>query len=173
MRRLIPLVVALALAGWACSGSDGEPPEADAASSSSTPTSTEPTTVVEADSLTPEPTAVPTSTPTPVAFPAFAAESGLPDIEQLTATDSGGRRPLLEWAAHDGAMYYIVAVFSPSGEIYWGWRTSDTSVPVGGNPQLDEDALGPAVSTGMTWSVIAFDETGDPVATSAIRPISP
>lgn len=149
---------------------DGGAPETTATSSStaSSSSTTAPTQGVSAPS-----TAATTSTTTAPDYPSAAAELGLPEIEQLTATDGGGRRPVLEWVPVDGAAQYYVFVLSPSDAVYWGWETSEPSVPVGGEPQLDDDAPGPAISEGMTWSVSAADAEGAIIALSAHRPISP
>lgn len=174
MRRLIPLLLALAVFGWSCGGNDTELPATTTppTPSATTPTEATPTATAPAADTAAAPTPTAAATPS-VDFPAFAADLDLPGLEQTTETQGGGRRPVLEWASIEGADYYIVALFSPAEKIYWGWRTSDTSVPVGGAPKLDEDALGPAVSNGMTWSVIAFGADGNPMAASARRPISP
>lgn len=113
--------------------------------------------------------------PTPPAgqTPSRAGELGLADIELVTPMSGGGSHPRLEWRPVPGAVRYHVFVLAPSGRVYWGWRTSDTSIPVGGLPQLSEGAAGPAVSAGMTWSVSAVDAEGRVIGLSGHRPISP
>ena len=106
-------------------------------------------------------------------YPQFLADLGVPTVVQLTPIEGGGFRPILEWEPVAGAERYFVAVTAPDGRLYWAWQTSDTSSPVGGLPRLEEDAFGPAVSRGMTWTVIALDTAGAIVGTSAIRPIAP
>ena len=117
-------------------------------------------------------TTVPSSTTT-VTYPSIAVGLGVALIDQLTPIQGEGTRPILKWSAVDGADRYFVIVSAPSGGIYWGWRTTGTSVPVGGNPRLVEGAAGPAVSDGMTWIVTALDAEGNVVGISAQRPISP
>lgn len=129
-------------------------------------TTTEPTTIAPA-------TTIPTTTAPPTTFPSAAVGLGLATIEQLTETTGVGTRPVLRWAPVEGARRYHLFVLSPSDVVYWGWQTTDTSVPVGGLPALPEGAPGPAISEGMTWSVAAVDDDGHIIALSARRPISP
>jgi len=165
MRRTVLLGLALVVASAACSSSDQVAPTGDTGPGSTTTTATATT----ADGGT---TTLAGSTTT-VTYPSNADDLGVGTIEQLTPISGGGTRPLLEWAPVDGADRYFVLVSAPSGVIYWGWRTSDTSVPVGGYPQLNEGAAGPAVSEGMTWTVTAVDADGRIIAVSPHRPIAP
>lgn len=103
----------------------------------------------------------------------MAVYLGAPEIELLTPVSGGGTRPILEWAAVEGAIHYTVWVRTPQEKPYWSWLTSDTSVPVGGLPRLNEDAGGPSIVGGMTWSVTAHDADGSVIAASNHRPISP
>lgn len=105
--------------------------------------------------------------------PSRASELGLAEIELLTPTEGRGRRPILEWSPLPGAVNYHVFVRAPSGRVYWGWRTSETSIPIGGLPRLTENAAGPAISVGMTWSVSAVGADGGVIALSGHRPIAP
>lgn len=105
--------------------------------------------------------------------PSVGAAIGLAEIELLTPATGGGPRPLLAWHPVDGAVEYYVVVRTPSGNPYWAWRTVDTSVPFGGLPPLDENAAGPSVAEGMTWSVIAVDTDANVIGQSNHRPISP
>jgi hypothetical protein len=154
-----------------------------------TPTESSPSATTRADStVEPAPTQSTSPPPTMAAEPtepvqsappasatgpSRAAELGLMDIELLTPTEGGGRRPALEWAAVPDAAHYHVFVRAPSGRVYWAWRTSDTSVPVGGVPQLVDGAAGPSISNGMTWSVSAVDAEGKVIGLSGHRPIAP
>jgi hypothetical protein len=114
-----------------------------------------------------------TAATTTTTGPSRASQWGLETIELLTPTEGGGRRPILEWQPVAGAEAYNVVVLAPSGRVYWGWRTVETSVPVGGHPRLNESAAGPAISAGMTWSVTAVASDGSLIALSDQRPISP
>lgn len=131
-------------------------------------------TTVGGSTLGGSPTSVATTTTLIAAeYPPLLPDMAVPVITQITPTEGGGFRPVLEWTAVEGASLYLVAVQAPDGRLYWAWRTEDTSVPVGGLPRLEEDAFGPAVSRGMTWSVIALDTDGAVVGASAVRPIAP
>lgn len=165
MKRLRPAAAAMALVlvVTACSSSDDAVPSGETTTTVAI-TPTETTATQPPTGSGPSPSSERTD---------LAAEYDLAMIEQFTAVSGGGRRPILEWARADGAERYYVVVTAPSGRVYWAWRTSDTSVPVGGHPRLNEDAAGPAVSDGMTWSVVAFDADGSIVGISDARPIAP
>lgn len=94
-------------------------------------------------------------------------------VELTTATAGGGARPLLEWAAVDGADHYGVYVYAPDDAIYWVWQGTATAVHVGGADQLPDTAAGPQVTAGMTWAVVAYDAEQLPIASSERRPIAP
>jgi hypothetical protein len=113
-----------------------------------------------------------TTTTAPEAGPPLIA--GFDQQVVLTApTSGGGARPLLSWDPVDGAGSYVVFVYAPNGDIYWSWSGSDTSVHVGGEPQLGDGVSGPSVAQGMTWGVIAYDADLLPIAVSEKRPIAP
>ena len=166
MRRALIVPTVLALLFTACSDDD-----------SGTGTTARPGTVTTGAPTTTAPsgTAANTSptTTAPEDYEQLLPELGLPEIVQLTPTNGGGTRPILEWEPVDGAAMYFVAVVTRDGEPYWAWRTDATAVPVGGEPRLDEGAFGPAVSDGMAWSVTAVGADGELIAISARRPISP
>ncbi len=119
----------------------------------------------DADSIPATTTTTTTTTaeppPTQPARPAL----GLPEMALLTEP-SEDQRPLLEWEPVEGAAQYSVSVFAPSGEGYWAWRTEGTSVPLGGEPRLRDEVSGPSTAPGMTWSVLALDADGRPIAAS-------
>jgi hypothetical protein len=94
----------------------------------------------------------------------------LPDLVLLTAP-SDDVRPLLSWEPIDGATVYAVTVTAPTGLAYWAWRTDTTSVHLGGDPRLDDGQSGPSTVPGMTWSVLAFDADGRPIAASVEEPL--
>ena len=128
------------------------------------------------------PTAVPPATTTE---PPVTAPSPLPSAgEQLfgdfgtvvtlhTSTSGGGGRPLLDWQQVAGADHYGLYVYAPDGRIHWAWTGRETSIHVGGEPQLREGAPGPRITEGMSWAVVAYDADMLPITTSEIRPISP
>lgn len=163
MRPLLSTLVLMLVFSACASGEDSVQEDGQ-------PTTT--TTTASGDDSTGS-TAAPTTTIDLSALPSIADDIDVPVIEQLTAISGGGSRPMLEWSALDGADRYFVFVNAAAGEIYWAWRTRDTSVPVGGFPQLDEGAAGPAVSEGMTWVVMALDAESNVVGISPRRPISP
>ncbi len=176
-----PLVVALAavVVAASCGGGDdtaGTPDDSSAGSTGSTveeqrvdTTPPEPT-----DSAAPESTDRPDTTPpetTPVE-PILA----VPDAEvitQTTPTSGGGTRPLLSWEPVDGAATYLVIVFTAEEAPYWSTITDQTETHVGGAVAIPDGVDGPEVADGYSWAVYADDETGTPIASSPIRPISP
>jgi hypothetical protein len=97
----------------------------------------------------------------------------LEGITLLTPTAGGGIRPTLEWEGVEGADRYGVYLYDQEGKLYWSWQGRETSIPVGGKPRLEEDALGPQVSDGMSWTVIAFDADQAPLAAGGPRAIAP
>lgn len=101
-----------------------------------------------------------------------SALPGLAELALVTA-QSDDQRPLLEWEPVPGAAVYSVSVYTPDGVGYWAWRTDATSVHLGGDPRLDDDASGPSTVPGMTWSVIAFDAARLPIAASARAVLHP
>jgi len=119
-----------------------------------------------------------TSPATPSLEPVEATD--LPDflehldrITLLTPTSGNGPRPILKWEAAAGADRYGVYLYDSDGELYWSWQGRETEIPVGGRPRLVENALGPRVSEGMTWTVIGFDAEQLPVAAGGSRSIAP
>lgn len=112
-----------------------------------------------------------TETAEPAGDPLFA---GLDDtVALVTDTSGGGERPLLEWESVDGADHYSLYLYGPSGDVYWSWTGHDTAVHVGGEPRLDDGVPGPSVADGMSWSVLAHDAAGLPLAVSEQRAIAP
>ena len=144
--------------------------------SSSTESQTASTSVSMATSTSEEPTeipqeALPTETPSPSNQIDFLEY--LDRITLITPLSGGGTRPVMEWEPFEGADRYGVYLYAPGDRLYWSWQGRETSVPVGGFPQLREDALGPSIADGMTWMVIAYDADQFPLAASELRPISP
>ena len=114
--------------------------------------------------VVPDPTteAPPTAVETELAQPEYL--SYLDAVTLLTTASGGGTRPILAWEPVAGADRYGVYLYAPSGRLYWSWQGRETSVPVGGVPQLREDAIGPSVIERMTWMVIAYDADQFPIA---------
>lgn len=81
-----------------------------------------------------------------------------------TEPTEAGPRPLLAWAAVDGAVAYDLIVLDAQGTPYWAWTGESTSVHLGGveNP----DAVGAWVFEPLTWIVTARDAAGQPLAMS-------
>lgn len=99
--------------------------------------------------------------------------SGEATIELLTAARGGGKHPLLEWSELADAIYYGVYLYAPSGEPYWFWRGEATSVYVGGAIQLDDNAMGVAVTADLTWGVIGYSDDGAVLGVSSRLPLAP
>lgn len=99
--------------------------------------------------------------------------SGEATIELLTAASGGGKHPLLEWSELAGASYYGVYLYAPSGEPYWFWRGEATSVYVGGAIQLDDNAMGVAVTAELTWGVVGYSDDGVVLGVSSRLPLAP
>ena len=173
MRTRNPLV-ALAIVGVltvsACSSGSSE----SSSSESTTPSdSAVVTTVAGGSTQAPETTttaAAPETTTTVVQEPAMV---GADLVEQLTPTSGGGTRPLLEWAAVDGAATYFVTIYTETGGSYWAAVTEDTKTFVGGPLQIPAGRTGPNVAEGYTWVVYAEDADGNLLAVSPPRPIAP
>lgn len=99
---------------------------------------------------------------------------GVPAIELLTPASGAGERPLLEWAAVEGAARYSLIVQSSDGQPYWAWSGRQTSVYLGGTHSLPSaEAAGPTLQPGMVWAVLAFDAQQQIIAASLLQSISP
>jgi hypothetical protein len=94
-------------------------------------------------------------------------------VIQLTATEGVGLRPTLAWEPVDGAAAYFLVVKDASGEAYWAWDGSETSVPLGGAEFPADFGNGPTIGPGYSWSVSAYAVDGAFVAISGDRPVSP
>ncbi len=153
------LIAAVVLA--ACSSGGAETPSSSTTEAADTTETT--STAVVADTTT-------TTTTTTVAEPAI---KGADPIEQTTTPSGGGDRPLLEWEPIQGAVTYIVSVFTETGAPYWSAVTTEPRTYVGGAEQIAEGRTGPNVSEGYTWIVYADDADGNLLATSPQRAIAP
>ena len=136
---------------------------ADAAVSTTAPEGS-----VGADTTTPDTTQA--TTTTVVSEPVIV---GADPIVQITPTDGGGGRPLLEWESIDGAALYFVTIYTETGSPYWAAVTEETKTYVGGPLQIPAGRTGPNVADGYTWVVYAEDADGNLLAVSSERPIAP
>ncbi len=103
----------------------------------------------------------------------LAVPSGQATIALNTPTTGGGKHPLLEWSELPDAEYYGVYMYAPSGDPYWFWRGESASVYVGGAVQLDDDAMGVAVTAEMTWGVVGYASDGSVAGVSELAPLAP
>jgi len=102
-------------------------------------------------------------------------DAGLPKINLTApATTGAGETPVFEWEAVSGAGRYRLVVVDGSGAMLWAWNGTDTKAGLGGiEGERPEGTSGPLLTPGSTWSVVAFDAAGQPLAVSDIRPVSP
>ena len=97
---------------------------------------------------------------------------GVPAMQLLTPATGVGVRPELAWEPVQGAQRYSLTLHrEDEAAAYWAWSGTETTVRVG--PTEDLSVGGAHVEPGMTWWVVAFDETGTVVAQSGERPIAP
>ncbi|NNE11413.1 MAG: hypothetical protein HKN41_04125 [Ilumatobacter sp.] len=183
VRRLL-LIAALVTAG-ACSSGDDDAGDATTATSdvtaatepvdASPPATSAPSSPTTERDETTESTAPdePDATTSSTAPPAPLIAGVDATVTLLTPASGAGIRPLLEWSPVADAARYLVVVYAPDERPYWTWSTTETSVHVSGEPVLDDERPGPAVSDGMTWGVVALDDATVPIAYSARQPIAP
>lgn len=102
--------------------------------------------------------------------------AGLGDLRKvalLTPMTDAGERPVFRWKPVSGATVYSLVVRDESGDPYWAWTGSETSVPLGGGPKaLPAGMDGPVIRGNMSWSVVALDSGHSPIAASDLRPVS-
>lgn len=173
-RRLAASLAAAALVAG-CSGGDNADDVATDETSASESTIVDETDGPET-SGSENPSTSPATTTEPVAEPDLEASLPLPDtaaIVQTTAISGGGARPLLGWEPVEGAVSYIVIVFTADGDPYWSAVTDQDEIYVGGPVQIPDDNDGPRVADGYTWVVYADAADGAMLASSPQRPISP
>ena len=131
------------------------------------------------------PTALPAASPSAAAGQATAAPGGRtpsgpflpipgPAIGLLTPEQGVGPLPRFEWTPVTGAARYLLFVFDTSGQMYWGWEGTATSVYLGGLDRPPTPGrMGPTLDAPMSWAVVAYDAGGHLVASSPRRPIVP
>ncbi len=100
---------------------------------------------------------------------------GLPGMVLTTPAEGGGEWPELAWESVAGADEYAVTVYDPDDVAYWAWQGTDVSVIAGGFDPAPPEGSGvaPRIRAGMTWDVVALDESGGLIAQSGVRSISP
>ena len=165
MRHIRPLItlVALVCIILACglpAGGDGDAPQAG--------------TTPEEGGLAQVPTEAVNEVPGEAPGEPFLNIPGIGQVSLLTDVQGGGEFPLFVWEPVSGADRYQLVVFDETGEPYWAWEGIQTQVYMGGseNPP-PADSSSPAVSMGYTWAVVAYDASGQILASSALQPISP
>ena len=95
-------------------------------------------------------------------------ESGIAVVGPFEA--DVGSVPRFEWTAMEGADSYRLVVLGPDGPI-WAWEGPATSVNLGGLSEDRPELMpGPVVVAGTSWSVAAFDSSGDVI--DVTEPIS-
>lgn len=105
---------------------------------------------------------------------AYVPLANIETVELLTPTSGVGIKPLFEWSPVQGAVNYSLYLQFPNGQPYWAWSGSVTSIYLGGtDSQPPDDAAGPILQKGMSWSVIAFDAENNIIASSVVQEISP
>ena len=104
----------------------------------------------------------------------FLNVPGIGQVILLTDVQGGGEFPLFAWEPVSGAERYQLVVFDEAGEPYWAWEGAQTQVYMGGaESQPPADSSGPVISAGYTWAVVSYDASGQVLASSELRPISP
>jgi hypothetical protein len=99
---------------------------------------------------------------------------GMASVDATTPTQGHGDRPVLAWTPVTGAADYRVVVLDATRRPYWAWHGPGSSVVVGATEKpMPAAAGGPRVVKGSTWSVVALDDAGRPLALGPPRPISP
>jgi hypothetical protein len=173
LRRLVmtfAAVVGVVLSSCGSGATDdiSEPTPPTTAPPAQAPTSVDEPTSTTAPAVTTTPTdTTPATTSTPVVDEAWAATFA----EIALAPTEPGPRPLLSWAAVDGAALYQLTVLDADMVPYWSWSGTETEVPLGGmdNP----DAIGAWVFDELTWVVVARGADGAPRAMSTREVLEP
>lgn len=176
--NLLVVMIAGVLMVAACGGGDDSVDDAVDAPASTTTASTstgaEPTEATDgavddsAEAEDPPPSST-TTEPAELSRSTGTLIYGDLDVVGLELTDSGVvGRPLIAWAAVDGADSYEIIVATQEGQWYWSWFGSGTEVPVGGSPLLGEASAGVRLLPGMTIRMVARDASGMPLSQSEI-----
>lgn len=131
--------------------------------------STTPTTVETPAAVD---TAPPSSDTEPTADIAATRDALALDALTLDPADEGGSHPTLSWQPVDGADSYWLVVHDADRRPYWSWTGSVTTVRFGGGDRAETNQTA-ALHDTMTWSVIALDAEGNPIALSDEAPLTP
>ncbi len=159
-RRLIAATIAITVIGAACSGSSTTTSSADGATGTTGTT----TAAGVSDTTATTSTAAPTTVTTEAMVDGdLRALTGLGPVG-LVDPAPVGVQPTLAWEPVDGAEHYRVVVLDGSGDPYWAWLGTDTSVPFGGADS--GEGLLASVHEPMTWTVIAVAADGRTIAIS-------
>ena len=162
--RVFAAVLALVIvASLAACGDDDAPTDASSAEPTAEPT-VEPTA---------EPTAVePTAVGDSIANLEVTREVLGLDTLVLEEPIEDGSHPVLSWQPVDGAASYWLVVHDAEGGPYWAWTGADTSVRLGGGDRAETNQTA-ALSAALTWSVLALDADGIPLAVSGEGQLAP
>jgi len=161
-KRLLTVVAVMTIFVASCSGSDTTVSTLSSAAPTSDTTPSEPDATSDTVADTTD------STDSDI-----RATLGVPLVTLLTPESGGGSRPELAWDAVDGAFFYSIVLFDPTGGAYWGWEGTTTAVHVGGEPVINEGLSGPSVIDGMAWQVAAYDADQNLIALSDRQPVAP
>jgi hypothetical protein len=95
-------------------------------------------------------------------------------VTLLTPKQGGGIRPVLRWKPVPDTATYLLVVQDTKGRAYWSWQGTKTEVPMGGGEKPSRPGSGgPRVARGYRWIVSAYGASGELLAISKLRPISP
>ena len=99
---------------------------------------------------------------------------GVSTIVPETPKPARAERATMVWSPVDGAARYRVVLLDATQRPYWAWEGDTATVPADAAPTTAASGgSGPHITRGSTWTVVALDSSGRPIALSAPRPISP
>ena len=162
MRVFAAVLALVILASLAACGDDDAPTDASSAEPTAGPTA-EPTA---------EATAEPTAVGDSIANLDVTREVLGLDTLVLEEPIEDGSHPVLSWQPVDGAASYWLVVHDAEGGPYWAWTGADTSVRLGGGDRAETNQTA-ALSAALTWSVLALDADGIPLAVSGEGQLAP
>lgn len=104
----------------------------------------------------------------------YISAPGIESIHLLTDVQRVGDKPLFSWESISDAGRYQLIVFDENGEPYWAWEGTQSQVYMGGSDdQPPADSSGPSIAADYHWAVVAYDSSGQVLASSELRQISP